>query len=116
MQHREPPPAVSLVRFTPVPLSEGNPGLKRLGALAFLGAWTLTSNDPRIGGLSALHVEAGAALAMSDAGWRIRFPLPPRRGPVRAGIAMIEQGPGPLGDKSNRDIESLVVEKGVAWL
>jgi hypothetical protein len=116
LQHREPPPPVTWVRFTPVALDEDEPGLKRLGRLAFLGAWTLTSNDPRVGGLSALHVEAGTALAISDAGWRIRFPLPPRSRPVRAGIAMVEEGPGPLGDKSNRDIESLLVENGEAWL
>lgn len=116
LQHREPPPAVTWIRFTPVALDADDPGSKRLGRLAFLGAWALTSNDPRVGGLSALHVEGGEALAMSDAGWRIRFPLPPRSGAVRAAIAMIAQGPGPLGDKSNRDIESLVVENGEAWL
>jgi hypothetical protein len=116
LQQREPPPAVTWVRFEPVALQEDEPGVRRLGRLAFLGAWTLTSNDARVGGLSALHVEAGTALAMSDAGWRVRFPLPSGRGPVRAEIAMVEQGPGPLGDKSNRDIESLVVEKGAAWL
>jgi len=116
MQRREPPPAVTFIRFTPVPLSEDDPGRGRLGALAFIGAWALTSNDPRVGGLSALHVEPGEALALSDAGWRIRLPLPPRPGPVRAEIAIVEQGPGPLGDKVNRDIESLVVAKGEAWL
>jgi len=116
MQHREPPPAVTLVTFQPVPLSEDSPALKRLGRLTYLGGWALTSNDARLGGLSALHVEGGEALALSDAGWRIRFPLPPRAGPARARIAMVEDGPGPKGDKVNRDIESLVVESGRAWL
>jgi hypothetical protein len=116
LQHREPPPAVTLVRFTPVALDEDQPGVKRLGRLDFLGAWALTSNDPRLGGISALHVDRGEALAMSDAGWRIRFPLPPGRSPVRARIAMVEEGPGPKGDKVNRDVESLVVRDGEAWL
>ncbi len=116
MQHREPPPSVSLVRFTPVPLSEANPRLNRLGRLAFLGAWALTGNDARLGGISALHVEGAEALALSDAGWRIRLPLPRGRAPVRIGIAMIEEGPGPPGDKVNRDAESLVVHGGEAWI
>ncbi|MEA3009778.1 MAG: hypothetical protein QOJ91_1470 [Sphingomonadales bacterium] len=116
MQHRDPPPAVSLVRFTPIALDEDVPGLKRLGRLDFLGAWTLTSNDVRVGGISALHVEGGEALAMSDAGWRIRFPLPSAGVVVRARVAMVEEGPGPPGEKINRDIESLVVQGDSAWL
>ncbi len=116
MQRRDPPPRVTLVRFAAVALDEESPGLKRLGRLEFLGAWALTSNDVRVGGISALHVEAGEALAMSDAGWRIRFPLPGARNPVRAEVAMIEEGPGPAGDKANRDVESLVVEGGSAWV
>ncbi|HYW16564.1 MAG TPA: esterase-like activity of phytase family protein [Allosphingosinicella sp.] len=116
MQHREPPPAVTLVRYAPVPLSEESPGLKRVGRLAFLGAWAVNGNDARIGGVSALHVEGGEALAMSDAGWRIRLPLPQGGAPVRAQVAMVEEGPGPAGDKVNRDIESLVVHGSDAWL
>lgn len=116
MQHREPPPAVSLIRFMPVPLDEDAPGLGRVGRLAFLGAWAMTSNDARVGGISALHVEGGEALALSDAGWRIRLPLPGGREIVRAEIAMIAQGPGPPGDKANRDVESLIVEGDTAWV
>ncbi|MEO7179137.1 MAG: esterase-like activity of phytase family protein, partial [Allosphingosinicella sp.] len=116
MQHRDPPPAVSFVRFTPIALDQDAPGLKRLGRLDFLGAWVLTSNDVRIGGISAIHVEGGEALAMSDAGWHIRFPLPTARALVRAQVAMVEEGPGPPGDKINRDVESLVVQGGSAWL
>ncbi|HYI41816.1 MAG TPA: esterase-like activity of phytase family protein [Allosphingosinicella sp.] len=116
LQHREPPPAVTLVRFTPVALDEKAPGLDRLGRLRFLGAWALTSNDARIGGISALHVEGGEALAMSDAGWRIRLPLPQGRAPARAEVAMLEKGPGPPGDKEDRDIESLVVHGEMAWI
>ena len=116
LQHREPPPAVSLVRFEPVPLSEEAPGLDRLGRLAFLGAWAVTSNDARLGGVSALHVEGREALALSDAGWRIRLHLPPGAGQVRADIAMIVEGPGPPGDKANRDVESIVVHEDQVWI
>ena len=116
LQHREPPPAVTLVRFAPVPLREDAPAAMRLGRLTYLGGWALTSNDARVGGISALHVEAGEALALSDAGWRIRLPMPPGRSPARAEIAMVGEGPGPPGDKVNRDVEALVVRGGEAWL
>lgn len=116
LQHREPPPPVTFVRFTPVALDVGDPGVKRLGRLDFLGAWALSSNDARMGGVSALHVEGDEALAMSDAGWRIRFPLPQGSATVRAEVAMVADGPGPPEDKSNRDIESLVVHRGDAWV
>ena len=116
LQRRDPPPPVSFVRFTPVALDEEDPGLKRLGRLEFLGAWQLTSNDARFGGISALHVEADGLLAISDAGWRTRLPLPRGGAPVRAQIAMMREGPGPPGDKSNRDVESLVVHGSEAWV
>ncbi|MET1111348.1 MAG: esterase-like activity of phytase family protein [Allosphingosinicella sp.] len=116
LQDREPPPAVTLVRFTPVALRGEAPDDRRLGRLLYLGGWVVTSNDARLGGLSALHVEAGEALALSDAGWRVRFPMPPARGPVKAELAFIREGPGPPGDKIYRDVESLAVAAGQAWL
>jgi hypothetical protein len=116
LQRRDPPPAVTLVRFTPVALDEESPAVRRLGRLIWLGGWAVTSNDARLGGISALQVEAGEALAVSDAGWRIRFALPPGRNPARAEAAMIAEGPGPPGDKANRDVESLVVHGGQAWV
>jgi hypothetical protein len=116
MQRRDPPPPVSLVRFAPVPLDAEAPGRRRLGRLDFLGAWQMTSNDPRLGGISALHVEGGEMLAISDAGWVIRVPLPRGPAPVRAEIALIGEGPGPPGEKSSRDVESLVVQGRDAWI
>ena len=116
MQHREPPPPVSQVTYTPVPLFEEAPAGTRLGRLDFLGGWWVRSNDARVGGVSALHVEGGEALALSDAGWRIRLPLPPGPGPKQVWVAMVEKGPGPPGDKANRDVESLVVDGRRAWL
>lgn len=114
LQRRDPPPAVSLVHFVPVPLEEGAPEVRRLGRLTFLGGWALTSNDERFGGISALHVGASQVIAVSDAGWHFRFPLPAGPGPVRMEVAMLA-GPGPEGEKENRDIESLVAEGGALW-
>src|SRR3569623_2913028 len=89
-----PPPAITFVRFERVPLDAGDPERRRLGQLTFLGGWRLTSNDPRFGGLSSLHVEGREALAFSDSGWMIRFPLPGGTEEVRGQIRMLADGPG----------------------
>lgn len=114
LQRRDPPPPVSWASFEPVALADS--GSRRLGKLIFLGGWALTSNDTRFGGVSALHVAGGEALALSDAGWRIRLPLEPGRGRVRARIEMVAQGPGSPDEKHDRDVESMVVDGDDVWL
>jgi hypothetical protein len=111
-----PPPAVSLVRFEPVPLDAGDPERSRLGRLTYLGGWRLSSNDSRFGGLSSLHVEGGEALAFSDSGWMIRFPLPDGRDQARGHIQAVADGPGATLRKSLRDIESMAVDGDRVWL
>jgi hypothetical protein len=112
-----PPPAVSFVSYAPLPLDTGDPERTRLGRLRFLGAWTLSSNDPRFGGLSSLHVEAGEAMAFSDSGWMVRFPLPRGgSGTVRGEIRALADGPAAAKKKAGRDIESLAVAGGRVWL
>jgi hypothetical protein len=112
----EPLPRVSQVRFSPVAIDDSDPGRRRLGRLAWLGGWRLTSNNRRFGGISAMHVEAGEVTAFSDSGWLFRFALP-RRGDVsRARIGPLPAGPGGKERKSDRDIESAFVGGGSAWL
>jgi hypothetical protein len=108
----DPPPPVTLVRFVPV---EAPPG-GTTGRLRFLGGWEATSNDWRFGGLSAMHVEGGEALAFSDSGWMIRFPLPGGAGEVSGSISALPEGPGSAVRKEDRDIESLAVHGPFAWL
>jgi hypothetical protein len=113
----EPLPEVTVVRYEPVALDVTDPRRTRLGPLLFLGGWRLTSNNWRFGGLSSLHVEAGEALAFSDSGWRVRFPLPRGAvGTVRAEVAPLPQGPGRWEAKRDRDVESLWVAGGSVWL
>ena len=113
----DPLPGISFVFFAPVGLDQAAPGRTRLGPLRFLAGWSLTSNDPRFGGLSSLHVEAGQVLAFSDAGWRNAFPVPRgESGRVRASIGLLPDGPGASGGKAGRDIESLWVEGSSLWL
>jgi hypothetical protein len=112
----DPPPALSWVSAEPVGLDLSWPGRTRLGALRFLAAWRLTSNDPRFGGISAMKVEGGSVLAFSDAGWMIRFPLPGGRSPVKARIGPLPEGPGSPTRKSARDIEAMWTDGREAWI
>jgi hypothetical protein len=100
---------------TPVPLNEEAPARRRLGALDYLGGWVLTSNDPRFGGISAIHVADGAVLALSDAGSVMRFNLP---GEKRAHLSIraLADGPGSADIKADRDSESMLVDGQRAWI
>ena len=109
-------PSVSLVRFAPVPLDDSALGRRRLGGLAWLGGWKLTSNNRRFGGISAMHVENGEVTAFSDSGWLMRFSLPRSGSVSRAGIGPLPEGPGAKERKSDRDVESLIVADGQAWI
>lgn len=116
MRH-EPPPAVSWVALEPVVLDPTAPARTAFGRLRFLGGWSLASNDPRFGGLSALHVEGREVLAFSDAGWRVAFTLPAGgRSRARAQIGLLADGPGASGGKSGRDVESMWVDGASLWL
>ena len=61
----QPGPGEALLVYTPVPLDAGDPGRRDVGRLHFLGGWSLTSPDERLGGLSGIHVENGEAIAVS---------------------------------------------------
>lgn len=111
-------PAPSLDRApleaVPVPLDRADTGRRRAGSLEFLGGWSLESPALLFGGISALHVEGGEALAFSDSGSVFRFPLPPARGPVL--IERLVAGPGPARRKTDRDVEAAVVRGRLAWV
>ncbi len=101
--------------YTPVPLQDDDPARRDVGRLHFLGGWQLSSPDDRFGGLSALHVENSEALAVSDAGMVLRFPLPGTPDPhVR--FQPVEQGPGPGRRRTTRDTEGLMVDGDRLWI
>lgn len=82
--------------------------------LRLAGAWKLTSTDPRFGGVSALAIDHGGFLALTDSGVLIRFSPPGRRGPTR--IGELPDGPGSGGFKRNRDSEALLRDPaGRGW-
>ncbi|MDI1296013.1 MAG: esterase-like activity of phytase family protein [bacterium] len=63
-----------LVAARPLPLNQGAPAQRRVGALAYVGGWELTSDNPGFGGLSSLLVDpTGQVLALSDSGTLMGF-------------------------------------------
>ena len=83
--------------------------------LRIAGAWRLTTDDPRFGGLSALAIDHGELLALSDSGVLARFARP-SVGPAIVRISELPGGPGSPRFKVNRDSESLVRDAaGRGW-
>jgi hypothetical protein len=98
------------IRFDPVRFDAAG-----FGGLKFAGAWRLGAPDPRFGGLSAIAVDAGGLVALSDSGVVVRFPKPGKAQPM-ARIDELSGGPGDPGFKRNRDSESLARDrKGRGW-
>ncbi len=98
----------------PVPLREDAPGERRLGRLTFLAGWWLRSNHPDFGGVSAMHVDKGQVLALSDGAQTMRFSVPVRRGRMPLWTY-------PLPDvasrsKKQRDTEAMAIHDGQAWI
>lgn len=95
--------------FQPIALPEaGSP-------LRLAGAWVMTAEDPRFGGLSALAVDGGRFIAVSDLGAVLHLDPPAKTHP-QVTIADLVDGPGPAGRKTSRDAESLVRDpRGRGW-
>lgn len=102
--------AVAAVRFDAVALDA--PGF---APLTVAGAWRVTSADPRMGGVSALAVDRGGLLALTDSGVTIRLPKPT----ASVGIAEFRDlpaGPGDPRHKAGRDSEALARDThGLGW-
>lgn len=94
------------VEFSPVLLDA-----VAVAPLRLAGAWKLTSGDPRFGGVSALAIDRGRMVGLSDSGVVIRFSAPGQPpGPAR--IGELPDGPGSGGFKHNRDSEALLRDPG----
>jgi hypothetical protein len=108
--YRDPPvPDEARLWFDPVALDAP------IGGLAFLGGWELRSNDRRFGGISAIHVEDGEVLALSDRGVLLGFDLPLRQG-ARIRIRPLREVPGNPEDKRDRDTEAMAVRGDSIWV
>jgi hypothetical protein len=102
--------------FTPIPFDAGDPARRDVGRLHFLGGWALTSPDSRLGGISGLHVENGEAIAVSDTGMILRFPLPGASPAPIIRFQPLDAGPGADRRRTTRDSEGLVVMGDRLWI
>ena len=100
----------------PVPLDASDPSRAAVGPLRYLGGLSLSSADPRFGGLSDLRVSPDGArlLAVSDCGYGLTASLSYDGGGRLTGVAdarlveLTDPAGGPLG-MGESDAESLVV-------
>ena len=98
------------LHYQPVELDSGS-----VGPFRIVGAWRLFADDPRFGGISALAVDGGELIAISDSAVVARFPKP---GLKESWVTLRELpgGPGRAGFKVNRDSEVLLGDpKGRGW-
>jgi hypothetical protein len=93
------------IALVPLPLDSSNPKRKTVGALTFLNAWELRSDNGDFGGISALvALKDGRFVGVSDAGALIGFGLTNDSRTDRPFIAAL---PGAMGtDVSYKDRDS----------
>lgn len=102
--------------YTPVQLAADDPGRRDVGRLHFLGGWELASPDRRFGGLSGLRIDGNEAIAVSDAGMVISFPLPGTSAAPRVRFQPVMDGPGRSRGRRNRDTEGIWLDGSHVWL
>ena len=106
----ERPDARVEVRFDPIVVNA-----RGAAPLQIAGAWRLTSSEPRLGGVSALAIDRGAFVVLTDSGVVIRLPKP-NRGRQVAAFRDLPGGPGPARFKAGRDSEALARDMaGRGW-
>jgi hypothetical protein len=107
-------PPVLRLSAEPVALYPDLPERRRLGGLTFLGGWVLRGNDPRFGGISAMHVESNQVSALTDGARLYFFRLPERAGITDMASKWLEGAPGTK--KELRDSEAMAVHGSSAWI
>ncbi|MDO7843876.1 esterase-like activity of phytase family protein [Sphingomonas immobilis] len=106
-------PRLPLMGATPVvwtqhvQLDANRPGLRRVGALTFIGGVRLTSPDHAFGGFSALHGDGRRLTLLSDGGNIVRFALDAGGRAHDVWFGDLPAGPGRGWDKEDRDSESM---------
>jgi len=103
---------VTATRFVP---AGGWP--TRIGALAPVGAVSLSSNHRTLGGFSALALHRGHAILLTDGGLLVRFRIAGGRVQMLPG-ASLEEGPESGWNRASRDTEALAVDpaSGRLWI
>jgi hypothetical protein len=97
------------VSFTPIKFDGSS-----FAPLDLAGAWSVTVADSRFGGVSAVALDSGALLALTDAGSLAWLPKPGTG--TRAIVSDLPDGPGSPDLKMNRDTEALARDpSGRGW-
>ena len=90
-------------------------GADRVGPFSVAGVWRVRVDDARFGGISALALDGGTFVALSDSGVVARFPVPGTDAPTIV-LHELPGGPGKRGFKYNRDSEALAADPaGRGW-
>ncbi len=91
---------------------------KRVGGLIFIDGWTLMSNNPNWGGISAMARVGNEFILISDAGGVIEFPFDKQNLSTQARIREVPKGCGMHWIKSDHDTESLTKDPltGSYWI
>lgn len=107
-----------VVTFTPVPLDRDRPGRRQFGAFTLLGAWRLDTASPYFGGVSSMHADRGAFIALSDSALTFRFSFDGRQQTSALAIGRLagifsRDNPSP-----DRDTESMTWDpaSGSIWI
>jgi hypothetical protein len=95
------------IQSTPVLLDSSNPDRRRVGALTFLGGWSLSSDTRGFGAISALNVDNRLITALSDNGTITQFRLGRFGNVSEAENFPVPDGCGDVARKHDNDTEAL---------
>jgi hypothetical protein len=107
------------IELMPLPLDAENPQRKKVGALTFLSAWELRSNNSSFGGISGVVATGGNRfIALSDAGTLIGFTVGASRKLEDSFIADLVGTSGDDVDYRDRDSEGMAYDpaSGRIWI
>lgn len=112
------PSNVIAVTAIPVMLDPSDPDRLELGSLIFESGWALESPSRDFGGISAMAVERGRILALTDQGLLVRMAAPKADGPGKAVLRELPAGCGKHWRKTDNDSESMTLDPAgrTAWI
>jgi hypothetical protein len=97
----------------PLPDRSANVRYEPLAVAGAAGAWTVSVDDPRFGGASALAVDGSRLLVLTDSGVVVSLPRP--GGGARALLHDLPDGPGSPHERRWRDSEALLHDSSGSW-
>ncbi len=95
------------IESAPVMLDASHPDRRRIGALTFLGGWSLTSETRGFGTMSAIDVDGDQVTALGDNGSIIRFRLGRFGNISDAEVFRVPDTCGTVVSKHDNDTEAL---------